>query len=113
MGSPLGPVLANIFLGYCETMIAEHRWPELYRRFVDDTFSVFVGKDKALEFLDCLNGLHPALRFTMEGEVDMKLPFLDVLVMKDMKRFGTPFIARQRLQGCILGGTVFVHPEGK
>ena len=37
-GSPLGPVLANIFLGYCESHIPENRWSALYRRFVDDTF---------------------------------------------------------------------------
>ena len=42
---------------------------------------------KALEFLERLNSLHPSLQFTMEGEVDMKLPFPDVLVMRERKRF--------------------------
>ena len=113
MGSPLGPVLANIFLGYCETMIAEHRWLELYRRFVDGTFSVFVGKEKALEFLDCLNGLHPALRFTVEEEGDMKLPFLDVLVMKDMKRFGTTIYRKATFTGLYTQWDSFCAPGGK
>ena len=30
MGSPLGPVLAKIFLGYCESLIPEEKWPDLY-----------------------------------------------------------------------------------
>ena len=33
-------------------------------------------------FLDLLNGLHPALRFTCEHEKSSKLLFLDVLVEK-------------------------------
>ena len=39
MGLPLGPVLANIFLGYCESKIPDPKWPEVYRRFVVDTLS--------------------------------------------------------------------------
>ena len=59
------------------------KWPELYRRFFDDTFSIFTeGKDRALQFLKCLNQLHPSLEFTMEGEVDKRLPFLDALMMR-------------------------------
>ena len=41
MGSPLGPVLANIFVGFCETKIAKEDFPELYHRYVDDTFFYF------------------------------------------------------------------------
>ena len=32
------------------------------------------------DFFEILNTMHPALRFTMEGESDRKLPFMDVLV---------------------------------
>ena len=41
MGSPLGPVLANIFVGHCESLIDQDKWPILYGRFVDDTFTIF------------------------------------------------------------------------
>ena len=30
MGSPLGPVLANIFVGYCESLIAAEDYPQFY-----------------------------------------------------------------------------------
>ena len=80
MGSPLGPVLANIFVGFCEAQIDPAKWPPFYNRFVDDTFSVFLCKEESLAFFDVLNSLHPALKFTMEGESESKLPFMDVLV---------------------------------
>ena len=35
MGSPLGPVLANIFVGYYETKIPSGMWPEVYDRYVN------------------------------------------------------------------------------
>ena len=40
MGSPLGPVLANIFVGFCESRVEPEKFPLLYKRFVDHTFSV-------------------------------------------------------------------------
>ena len=82
MGSPLGPVLANIFVGFCESRLKERceHWPLMYKRFVDDTFSVFVKRERALNFFRELNDIHPALKFTMEEESEGKLPFMDVLV---------------------------------
>ena len=60
----------------------------LYRRYVDDTFSLNVTKNQAVEFLTQLNNLHPALEFTCKNETYNKLPFMDVLVIKttDLKR---------------------------
>ena len=83
MGSPLGPVLANIFVGYYERKIEEEHWPSFYNRFVDDTFSVFVSEGKAVDFYNRLNKLHPALKFTMEAEQDKELPFMDVRVHRN------------------------------
>ena len=80
MGSPLGPVLANIFVGYCESLIPDAWWPSLYCRFVDDSFAHFDDRQQSEDFLLRLNGLHPALKFTCEHEVSGKLPFMDVLV---------------------------------
>ena len=41
MGSPLGPILANIFMGYLQSSIPKDQFPLLYDRFVDDTFRSF------------------------------------------------------------------------
>ena len=69
MGSPLGPVLANVFLGYCESLIPSGKWPDLYCRFVDETFGLFLhGEGDPVGFLEVLNGLHPALQFIMDRD---------------------------------------------
>ena len=82
MGSPLGPALANIFVGHYEQKIPEKEWPGMYFRYVDDAFSHFESQDRCVTFFSCLNSLHPALRFTLEGEMDGSLPFLDVRVTR-------------------------------
>lgn len=84
MGSPLGPILADIFIGYVETFLLQHSdsTPRHYFRFVDDTFAVFQHPHSAAKYLDILNSIHPSLEFTCELEKCDALPFLDVLVHK-------------------------------
>ena len=82
MGSPLGPVLANIFVGHCESKIDTDDWPDFYDRFVDDTFAIFPDIVQSEFFFTKLNSLHPQLRFTVEGEDNGELPFMDVLVKR-------------------------------
>ena len=85
MGSPLGPALANIFLGFYEAKLFAHckKQPLYYKRYVDDTFVIFDQKDDAQDFLLNLNSLHASLTFTTEEETNSSLPFLDVLVQRD------------------------------
>ena len=83
MGSPLGPALADIFVGWCESHIPEDAWPATYCRFVDDAFSFFERFQDIDQFLEILNNLHPALKFTCEHENEDQLPYLDVLVEKN------------------------------
>ena len=82
MGSPLGPILANIFIGHLEASIPAEGMPLLYDRFVDDTFSVFLNEGEANTFFGRLNSLHPNLTFTVEFERNRQLPFMDVLIEK-------------------------------
>ena len=81
MGSPLGPVLANIFVGYCERKIPADQWPLFYRHFVDDTFSIFSNELDATNFFRLLNEVHPSLTFTMESESG-QLPVMDVAIRR-------------------------------
>ena len=81
-GSPLGPVLANVFVGHCESKISPADWPLFYARYVDDTFAMFSVEDEAAPFLETLQGLHESLTFTVEQEQDNQLPFMDVAVSR-------------------------------
>ena len=95
----LGPVLANIFLGFCECRIPDYLWPCLYRRFVNDTFGLLDSRDGALAFLRCLNELHPSLQFTMESEDNGQLPFMDVRVRIEENVFTTAIYRKPTFTG--------------
>ena len=84
MGSPLGPTLANIFVGYFEErLFASIPQPPTYFRYVDDTFVIFQSASDHQSFLMQLNAMHPSLQFTTEIEENNCLPFLDVLIERD------------------------------
>ncbi|XP_038066508.1 uncharacterized protein LOC119736566 [Patiria miniata] len=85
MGSPISPVLANIFMEDFEqkTLATAQFQPKLWLRYVDDTFIIWPhGPDKLDGFLRHLNQQHPSIQFTMETETSDSLPFLDVLISK-------------------------------
>ena len=50
MGSPLGPALANIFVGFNERKIPANKWPRMYNRYVDDVFFLFGSKARCADF---------------------------------------------------------------
>ena len=105
MGSPLGPTLANIFVGYYESLLFQDvATPEMYFRYMDDTFVVFNNENQCDNFLNKLNSLHPSLRFTFEKESNLRLPFLDVLVEKLHPNFLPPFTANLPSLGNIFIG---------
>ena len=84
VGSPLGPVLAGIFMVELERTILptlkEHMSP--WKRYVDDTIS-YIKEESIEHVLSKLNGYHDNIDFTYETENDGKLPFLDVLVIRN------------------------------
>ena len=81
MGSPLGPVLAGIFMVELERTILptlrEHMRP--WKRYVDDTIS-YIKEESIEHVLSKLNGYHDNIKLTYEVENAGKLPFLDVQV---------------------------------
>ena len=86
MGSPLAPVLFNLFMGHHEKLWLEHFQDFeilFYRRYVDDTFCSFHSENQALLLFNYINSRQPNIRFTMEKEIDHRIPFLDVLINSD------------------------------
>ena len=77
MSSPLGPALANIFVGYQEGKLFNiAKRPLVYFRYVDDTFAVFNNEKDCNTFFIHLNSLHPSLRFTYERNLITLSPSL-------------------------------------
>ena len=102
MGSILSSILANIFVGYHEKKLFSSNCeyiPEIYFRYVDDSFAVFFDINHCSSFLDVLNSLHPDLEFTIEMEENNRLPFLDVLVEKKDDYFTTSIFRKKTFTG--------------
>lgn len=86
MGSPLGPILANIFLAYWENKwlanCSDTYKPLFYRRYVDDLFLLFNTKEEAEQFTDYINKQHRNLNFVPDNEKDNCINFLDISVLR-------------------------------
>ena len=82
MGSPLSPIVANIFMESFEQQALDTAPdpPSLWKRYVDDTF-VIQEEQHHEEFLQHINSIDPNIRFTAETtRADGSMPFLDTLV---------------------------------
>ena len=88
MGSRLGPLLVNVFVGVLEQQLYEkvHK-PYCYVCYVDDTFACFPSHNEALKLLLWITFI--LLWLTMEEENDNMMPFLDVLGEKGHSSFIT------------------------
>ena len=84
MRSPLGPLMANVFMCHLEDKLARDRLvPSLYKSYVDDTLARMPNTDADADFLSTLNGLHPSLKFTMELPADDMIPFIGIEIIKN------------------------------
>ena len=73
MGSSLGSFLAKILFGFNEKLIFDRfPKPDIYLRYVYDTFASFCSRNEPFPFFQRLNYLHPSLTFTMDEEKHSK-----------------------------------------
>ena len=82
MGSPISPIVANLFMEDLETKAirTSSTPPKIWRRFVGDTFTIIKKKNKN-SFLQHLNSIHPSIKFACEEEKeDGSMPFLYILL---------------------------------
>ena len=85
MGSRVAPSLAIVFMGAVEGLFlsSPRAQPTVYMRYIDDVFGVWShGADKLDDYVNFINGIHPAIQFTVERSDagDGKLAFLDTLI---------------------------------
>jgi hypothetical protein len=92
MGSPISPVLCNLFMEDLETRAISsftHK-PEVFFRYIDDIFFVWPELECSIsEFHVHLNNQDSNIQFTMELENNGKFHFLDVLVSRVTGRLVT------------------------
>ena len=82
MGSPLAPVLANIFMGFHESKwLNEYNLnkPKFYLRYADDILAAFDNKQDPLSFLHFSNNMHLNIKFPKEKQINHSIPSLSLM----------------------------------
>ena len=103
MGSPLGPLFADIFMSELEKKLeANNQMPSYYKRYVDDTFVIAKSQHESEEFLSVLNSIHEALTFTMETANNGTLPFLGMTIVKHENSLSTQVYRKATNTGLLL-----------
>ena len=85
MGSPISPIIANLFLEDLEAkaLSTSPHPPSMWKRYVDDTLTI-INRDHKDAFLDHLNSIDDNIRFTSEDpKEDGSISFLDILIIPD------------------------------
>ena len=81
MGSPLSPIVANLYMESfeAEALRSAPHPPYLWKRFVDDTFTILQSSQRD-GFLEYLNSIDQHIQFTAEDQREYRaMPFLDIL----------------------------------
>ena len=85
MGSPLSPVVANLYMEYFEKKALES-YPlntREWKRFLDDNNFIWPhGRENLDDFHKHINSQSNHIKFTMEIQENNFLPLLNVLIMK-------------------------------
>ncbi|CAH2088741.1 unnamed protein product [Euphydryas editha] len=117
MGSPVAPVVANLWMEHFETL-AISMTPvginvKVWKRYVDDVFAIVRGgEEQVLQFLNHLNSMHRKMSFTYEMGKDRSLPFLDVLIsVRSDGSFGHSVYRKQTHTDRYLHGSSHHHPR--
>ena len=92
MGLSLSVVLANAYMEHLEESVLNTATckPTIWRRYVDDTFIIWNHGAESLDiFHQHLNSFCQDIQFTVEREHEQQLPFLDVLVRRNINKLTT------------------------
>lgn len=84
MGSPLSPLMADVFMDHFESQhIVGNADILYYFRYVDDLILCWTGSMSQLDdFINDLNNKHPKIKFKKELEQNNSLNFLDLTISK-------------------------------
>ena len=103
MWSPLGPLLANLFMCSIEDNIQGlGQMPPFCKRYVDDTLASMPDETSANTFLETLNTRHTSIQFTMETSTNNVLPFLAMELLKNGPQIETKVYVKPTNSGLLL-----------
>ena len=110
MGSPLGPVLAGVFMVHLERTLVpkltEHINP--WKRYVDDIISI-IKKTSIAHVLTVLNNFHKNIEFTYEMELNKKI----ALIIRNNNTLKTSLYRKKTHNGVYLHWKSFAPPTWK
>ena len=87
MGSPVSPIIANIYMEFMEQQAIATApiqcKPRLWKRYVDDVLEI-IKDGEADNLMEHLNQVDQTgnIKFTHEQEKDGQIPFLDTLIVR-------------------------------
>ena len=114
MGSPLGPLMTNAFMCSIEEKLVNNKiMPSFYHRFVDDTITTQRSLAAAEDFLITLNSCYESIKFTMECEVNGKLPFLVIEAIREENHLETKVHVKPTNTGFLLHYQSYVERRYK
>ena len=115
MGSPIISIVANLYIEDFEIKVinSDEHPPNVWKRYVDDTFVVLRSADK-YRYIEHINNIDPYIQFTVKDlRGDGPIPFLDIfvrpepdkslstMVYRKLPPYSLIFAVRQSLQpGC-------------
>lgn len=86
MENLLSSVLANLILTDVETSIIEKlKKMSFYKRYVDDIV-LTINRSDINHIYQEFNNVHPRIQFTIEKETINKIIFLDLTILRTMKK---------------------------
>ena len=88
MGSPLNGVLACIYLEFLESGPFKYIMPNTarYFRYIDDILLIYLQDLDLYSITNWLNNVEPSTKFTYEIESNSTLPFLDILLIRNINK---------------------------
>ena len=106
MGNPLSPTIANIILDKlldeCILQLKENDITIKFMvKYVDDIFAI-VNKTDTEIILETFNTYHNKLQFTIEKEINNKIPFLDMQIIRQDNTIITDWYKKPTSSGRII-----------
>ena len=95
MGNCLSPVCSNLYMEFFKKYLIRTILPDdvNWYRYVDDVLCLW--QEDLDNFLCQLNNLVPSIEFSIEEEIDFKIPFLDVVIERVERNFNSQFTGNQ------------------